>query len=131
MKIIVVTGKSGSGKSEFAKILANKLNCPIFFLDEFSHESLEDEKIKSTLVKKFGKSILENNKINRKILGKIIFANAKDLEFVNNLSWKYIDESLDKNLEKTKSNFVILDYALLPLMKYFKLDKDAIIDKLL
>ena len=127
MEIIIITGKSGSGKSEIAKILAKKLNCPVFFLDEFSHESLEDKNIKSTLIKKFGKSILENNKINRKILGKIIFSNSEDLEFVNNLSWKYIDDTLDKILEKINSNYVILDYALLPIMKYFKMAKFKIL----
>ena len=127
MEIIIITGKSGSGKSEISKILAKKLNCPVFFLDEFSHESLEDKNIKSTLIKKFGKTILDNNKINRKILGEIIFSNSVDLEFVNNLSWKYIDDTLDKILEKINSNYVILDYALLPIMKYFKMAKFKIL----
>ena len=73
MKIIIVTGKSGSGKSEVSKKLAEKLNCPLIVLDNVSHLSLEDNKIKFELINRFGNKILNKNRIDRKTLGKIIF----------------------------------------------------------
>ena len=120
MKIIIVTGKSGSGKSEVAKILASELNCPILFLDKISHSSLEDKNIKTKLSEKFGKQIFCGDKIDRKKLGQIIFNSPDDLNFVNTLSWKFIDNYVDEKLENLKFEYIILDYALLPKMKYFK-----------
>lgn len=121
MKIIIVTGKSGSGKSEVSKKLAEKLNCPLIVLDNVSHLSLEDNKIKFELINRFGNKILNKNRIDRKTLGKIIFNYPADLEFVNRLSWKFIDDFVDEKISTLKSDYLILDYALLPLMKYFKM----------
>lgn len=120
MKIIIVTGKSGSGKSEVAKILANELFCQVLVLDEISHLSLEDKNIKSKLSEKFGEQIFCGDKIDRKKLGQIIFNSPAELNFVNELSWKFIDNYVDEKLESSKSEYIILDYALLPKMKYFK-----------
>ena len=127
MEIIVITGKSGSGKSEFSRMLANHLNCPLIFMDEISHASLENTKTKALLNQRFGSLIFEHEKINRAALGKIIFNSPADLEFVNNLSWKFIDDTVDAKLKSLDSKFVILDYALLPKMKYFNLSRYKIL----
>lgn len=129
MKIIIVTGKSGSGKSEVAKILSQKLNLDRLSLDEVSHLSLQDTKIKHSLTEKFGKQIFVGEEVDRKKLGEIIFKDKSSLEFVNNLSWKFIDEFVDNKLSNINSNGIILDYALLPKMKYFKMANFKILVK--
>ncbi len=120
MKLIIVTGKSGSGKSEFSKILAEKLKAELISLDEISHLSLEDKNIKNQLLKIFGAEIFDETKINRKKLGNIVFNDAEKLEQLNTLSWKFIDDYIDKKISNTKSSFLILEYALISKMKYFK-----------
>ena len=66
MKIIGVTGKSGSGKTTFAKELAKKLNCEYVDIDKVSRMPLEKPEIIHILCKKFGNGILdEDGNINR------------------------------------------------------------------
>ncbi len=120
MKIIVITGKSGSGKSFIAKMLGEILHSRVLSLDEISHMSLKNEEIKSEILKIFGKQVFNKNIINRKKLGKIVFENPQKLDILNNLSWKFIDEFIDKEIEKLNDEYLILEYALLPKMKYFK-----------
>lgn len=122
MKIIVISGKSGSGKTVVAETLSEFLNATMLSLDEISHLSLEDEEIKDKLFSVFGNDVFDNKKIDRKKLGKIIFENRDKLDFVNNLSWKFIDDYVDNFIEKHKNkNFIILDYALITKMKYFEM----------
>ena len=45
MKIIGITGKSGSGKSFFASILSEKLNCPYVDVDKIGHKATSDPEI--------------------------------------------------------------------------------------
>lgn len=127
MDIIVVTGKSGSGKTLAASILSKKLGANLLCLDEISHLSLEDENIKNFLGQIFGNEIFDDGKVNRKKLGAIAFNDKTKLEKLNNLSWKFIDEYTDNFILNSKEKFVILEYALLPKMKYFKMAKYKIL----
>ena len=117
MKIITISGKSGSGKSYVAKIIANSFDANIIFVDEISHKTLELEKIKQQIKEKFGDVVFDGNKINRKKLSDIVFNDEKKLEWLNKLCWPEMDMMIDKKLLKNKLN--ILDYSLLPKMKYF------------
>lgn len=121
MKLIIVTGKSGSGKSFFADILCKNLNCQKIDLDEISHLSLEDDLIKSKILNIFGKEVFDGEKINRKKLGSVAFNDAKKLEILNSLSLTFIENFVDNAISNCKDEFLILDYALLPEMKYFNL----------
>lgn len=119
MKLIGITGKTGSGKSTIGKFLSQKLNCIYIDIDKIGHEATSDSSIAKKLCEEFGEDILDNNKnIDRKKLGNIVFSNKDKMEVLTNLTWGYMQNKLDNILSKN-DNYYIFDWALLPMVKYF------------
>lgn len=71
---IVLTGGIGSGKSTIASFL-KLYGYEVVCADSIAHTIL-DQSTKE-VVEIFGKEILENNRINRKRLGEIVFNDKK------------------------------------------------------
>lgn len=117
--IITISGKSGSGKTFIATKLAPKLNAKIISFDEISHQILEDSDILEKIKICFGETVFENKKLNRKKLGQIVFADPDKLNYLNSISQIKMEEIIDDILSKNKNENFILEYALLPKMKYF------------
>lgn len=113
--IIGITGKSGSGKSYASEILAKNLNLKHIDIDKISHEVLSYPETIKFLKKEFGDLVFDNNNLNRKKLGKIVFNDKIKLEKLNKFCQKLIEEKLDEIVQNNKN--LILDYALLPLLK--------------
>ncbi len=119
--IISITGKSGSGKSFLAQNIAPLLGAKIIHFDDISHEVLTHEDVLHKIRAEFGDIVFDKNqKLNRKKLGKIAFGNAEKLKFLNSLAEAKMEKIIDNILANSNNNF-ILDYALLPKMKYFNL----------
>lgn len=69
----------------------------------------------------FGKDILgENNKIDRKKLGNIVFSGKEKMDILTDVTWEYMQEKIDKILDK-QPEIVVLDWALLPISKYWEM----------
>lgn len=114
--VIGVTGNSGSGKSEVSKILAKKINAIIINADEEVKKLSEPGNIYyEKIIKKFGKNILDNKKINKNKLADLIYNNKKARKKINKLTNKYVVKEIIKKtkIEKNKNNNVILDVPLL------------------
>ncbi len=119
MKIIGITGKQGSGKSTFALLLSQKLNCQHIDIDKISHKSLSQTEIINELCNEFGTEILDNNNsINRKKLGNIVFTQKDKMKILEDLTYSYMQKCLDTILSQD-NNFIILEYNLLPRTKYW------------
>ncbi len=119
MKIVGITGKSGSGKSTVAEALAKKLNCQRIDVDKIGHKATNDEIITKKLCETFGNQILEDNKkIDRKKLGNLVFSSKEKMDMLTDITWGYMQEVLDKILEKDPEN-IILEWALLPVDKKY------------
>ena len=120
MKIIGITGKSGSGKSTLTALLSKELNCTSIDVDKIGHEATNDDKATEELCNLFGKEILgENKKVDRKKLGNIVFSSKEKMDKLTNITWGYMQEKIDEILEK-KHEIIILDWALLPISKYWE-----------
>lgn len=118
--LISVTGKSGTGKSTFSKMLAKFLNAEIFELDRISHLSLKDDKIKEELLLVFGNTIFdESGEIKRKELGKLAFNDGAKLKILNKLSQDFMENHTQMLIENSAHKYIILEYALLSQMKFF------------
>jgi len=119
MKIICVTGKSGSGKTTFASILSKKLKCQHIDLDKIGHQALLQPEIIVALCNKFGTEILdEDGCVNRKKLGNIVFSDKQKMQEFKYFSWGYIEKTLD-NILLQNNKFIILDGNWLPDTKYW------------
>lgn len=86
MKMLIgLTGRTGSGKSSAARIF-EKLGAFVADCDTVAHEILHNENVKEKLSCAFTRKIFdENNEINRKALGSIVFSDNKKLRKLNEI----------------------------------------------
>jgi len=118
MAIIGITGKSGSGKSTYAKSLKGYY----IDFDLYGHEVID---VNSLLLERhFGTS-------DRKKLGDIIFNNREKYHEFVDLIWKEQQREIDKAIEwsKVSGQDAILDFILLPKTKYWNIcDKKILME---
>lgn len=112
--IIGITGNSGTGKSEISKLLAEKINAKIINADEVVKElSEKGNEYYEKIVKLFGSSILNNNKLNKPQMAKIIYNNKEKREELNKLTYKYVVEEIKKRAKNSEYKNLIIDAPLL------------------
>ena len=121
--LIGICGKSGSGKSTLAnKILETYDNDGIHLdIDKIGHKVLLIPEVKEELVNNFGESILTDGAVDRKKLGRIVFDSEKEMDKLTDITWKHMQEEIDKCIESYKDKIIILDWLLLPKSKYFEM----------
>lgn len=121
MKIIGITGKSGSGKSTLTEVLSKNLQCNSVNIDKIGHKATNDEEISKKLCKVFGNEISgHDGKIDRKKLGNIVFSDKKKMSILTDITWDYMQKIMDEILEKESGKIIILEWALLPISKYWE-----------
>ena len=112
--IIGITGNSGTGKSEISKLLAEKIDAKIINADEVVKElSEKGNEYYEKIVKLFGSSILNNNKLNKPQMAKIIYNNKEKREKLNKLTYKYVVEEIKKRAKNSEYKNLIIDAPLL------------------
>jgi len=125
MKIIGLTGSIASGKNFVAEVFA-KYNAAIFDADKEVHELFESDKLTfSEILKNFPTAII-NQKINRKILGEIVFVDEKKLQILEKIIHPKIQKKSLEFIERSKKNNVeiaILNIPLLLEKQGYKCDK--------
>ena len=121
--IIGICGKSGSGKSTLAKEIIELTNMESVHLDidKVGHQVLTIPEAKMELIETFGNDIVVGNDIDRKRLGKIVFASKSKMQKLSDITWGYMQIEIDKFLDEHKDKLVILDWLLLPITKYFNM----------
>ena len=118
MKVIGLTGGTGSGKSVVSKSLA-AAGAVIVDADKIAHEIiLKGEPAYQEIIEYYGTGILdEEGSIIRKKLGEIVFNDKEKLAFLNQCTHKYITAEVKKQIADAKTEgtaaAIIVDAPLL------------------
>ena len=116
MKVIGITGNSGSGKSTICEIIKENYNSEIIDADKVAKKltASQTEYLKE-IIKTFGDNIIdENNKLNRKKLADIIFNNKEKKMLLDKLTFKYVVNEIKEQIGKIKDcDYIVLDVPLL------------------
>ena len=119
MKLIGITGKTGTGKSTIATALAQKLDGQYVDIDKIGHQATSYPHIAKKLCDIFGNALLNSNgTINRKKLGTIVFSDTDKMQILTDITWEYMEHKLD-NILLQKQQYFIFDWALLPKVKFW------------
>ncbi|MBQ8132660.1 MAG: dephospho-CoA kinase [Bacilli bacterium] len=126
--LISICGKSGSGKSTLAKQLNEEIKDSILLdIDKIAHNIYNIDACKEEMIAHYGDYILTNNEINRKILSKIVFTSEKEMQVLEEITWKYMERIMDYQIDKYKDKVIILEWINLPKTKYLKESKIRIL----
>lgn len=118
MKVIGLTGGTGSGKSVVSRLL-EQAGAVIVDADKISREIVEIGKpAYQEIVVYFGHDILqEDGCIFRKKLGEIVFQDSEKLAFLNQCTHTYIRQEMEKQIADAKKEnqaiCIVLDAPLL------------------
>ena len=124
--IIGVTGKSGVGKSTYAKKYAQDHKMFYLDIDEIGHKILDDPEIKSQIKEKFGLDVSSND---RKKLGELVFASRNnEMKQLAEITWEKMKSIINDYIEFNLVPGIVLDWILLPHTPFFKMcDKKILI----
>lgn len=105
MKVIGITGGVGSGKSTVLECMKRELQAVIYQADLIAHQLQQPGEVcYKKIVEVFGKQILNvNGLIDRGILGKIVFSDAKKLEQLNHIIHPEVKKYIVKQIEKERA----------------------------
>ena len=124
MKIIGLSGGIASGKNLVAEIFS-KNGAAVFDADKEVHALLEGDKSTIAAIKKnFPESFVEK-KVNRKILGEIVFADEKKLKILEGILHPKVRKNYQyfiKRSRQEKSGLVVLNIPLLLETKGYEYD---------
>ena len=119
MKLICITGKTGTGKSTIATALAQTLDGQYVDIDKIGHQATLDPHISNKLCDIFDNELLDSDgMINRKRLGNIVFSDTDKMQILTDITWEYMEQKLDDILLQ-KQQYFIFDWALLPKVKFW------------
>lgn len=108
---IAIVGNIASGKSTVEDYLSSR-GYSVYDSDKISHDILNASEVEiKNEFKKF--DITENNKISRKKLAEIVFANEKEKQKLENIIYPKLKQELSEIFDNCKSKIVFVSVPLL------------------
>lgn len=124
--IIGLTGQSGAGKSTVSHLFEHD-GFFVINADRVSRKVTSTPEVLSLLKENFGEGIiLETGGLNRRALANIVFTNKEKLQLLNSLLFPIITKEIEKMIDETDKEFVLLDAPQL-----FESGADKICDKII
>jgi len=117
---IGITGSIASGKTIIGDFLFQAKKWPIVDADLYAHEALRAEsQIAKKVLLRYGNTIIQNSSnndqiINRRALGKIVFQNDIEKNWLEGIIHPFVKNRIAEELEKLKSKKVVL--LIIPLL---------------
>lgn len=116
MAVIGLVGGVGAGKSTVAARLA-QLGCEVIDADELGHEVLEWDQVREAVASRWPEVAGEGGRIDRRALGRIVFADAGALAALNAMMHPAMGEEIARRIsaarERAEVTAVVLDAAVL------------------
>ena len=113
LKKIAVTGGVASGKTTVCRIF-EELGASVVFADAVVHELLKsDTDLGKKVVREFGPEIVKNGQIDRKILGNLVFKDAKALKKLESLIHPAVLKRVDEEYKMAKGTSFVVEIPLL------------------
>ena len=127
MFVIGLTGGIGSGKSTVASIFVN-LGIEVINADQLARDVVEPgSPALVTIVERYGQDILqEDGSLNRSQLREIVFADANEREWLEQLTHPLITQLIKDQLRAVSSPYAILESPLL-----IETDQKELVDRIL
>ncbi len=110
--LIAITGGIASGKSAASAWLEKHGN-KVIYSDKLGHEALKMPKVEEQLITKFGEEILEDGKISRQKLAKLVFSDPDNLLFLNNLTHPLIRKKMQDIADNSDEDILFYEIPLL------------------
>ncbi|SHM24040.1 dephospho-CoA kinase [Flavobacterium xinjiangense] len=112
-KIIGLTGGIGSGKTTIANEFLS-LGVPVYIADDEARKLMQSSEVINAIKTVFGKTVFENDILNREKLAEIVFSNPEKLEQLNGIVHPAVKKHFKEWLLNHKdAPFVIYEAAIL------------------
>ena len=119
---IGICGRSGSGKST-ASMYFQKKGYTVIDLDQLAKDlDLKYPEIISKVKDTFGIEYILDGKINRKMLGELVFSSEKELNKLNKIYFEYIRKDVLEKISKIEN--IVIEGAIL-----FEIELEKYLDK--
>lgn len=131
MKILGVTGTSGSGKSTFSRILNEKENIKVVDADKVARDlSVPGTEYLKEIVNAFGEGILlEDGNLNRRALAHIIYSDENERKKLNSITFPHIRREIYERIKAFASPEI--EYAVIDAPLLFEAGLDKVCDSVI
>lgn len=110
---IGLTGGIGSGKSTVARIF-NVLGIPVYNADDAAKRLMvENDELKNSIVRLFGKESYINGTLNRKYLSGQVFNDSRKIKLLNSLVHPATIRDAEQWMKKQQAPYIIKEAALI------------------
>jgi len=116
MTTAAITGDIGAGKSTAAKLLAEKLSCPLLDADKIAAELWHDGEVKKIFVSRWGSEILDSSgEIIKTEISRRIFFDIDEYKFCNSILHPLVMKELGARTEElgVKHKNLVIEIPLL------------------
>ena len=114
-RAIGLTGGIGTGKTTVSRYLAEKYQLPVLDADIYAREAVQPgSPILQEIVRRYGNKIqLTDGRLDRQLLGKIIFNNVEERRWLEAKIHPYVRSKLESELKQIKTDTIVLVVPLL------------------